>query len=63
MLSVKEAAKKICVEQQTIRNYIKNGIGKDNEKLEAIQVMHGRRREYRIKLEDLENYRKKWLMV
>jgi len=63
MLSTKEAAKLLCVEQQTIRNYIRCGIGKEDEKLKAIQVKHGRRTEYRIKLEDLEYYKKKFLSI
>jgi excisionase family DNA binding protein len=59
MLSVKEAAKILCVENQTVRNYIRTGIGKDKEKLKAIQVKHGARTEYRIKNDDFDNYRKK----
>ena len=61
MLSTKEAARIIYVEPQTIRSYIRNGTGKENEKLKAIQIRHGRRLEYRIKGEDLEYYRKKYL--
>ena len=61
MLTVKEAAKQLSVEAQTVRNYIRNGVGKEKEKLKAIQVKHGRRVEYRIKLSDFEEYRKKWL--
>lgn len=61
MITTKEAAKILCVERQTIRNYIRKGVGKEKEQLKAIQVYHGRRLEYRIKLEDLENFRKKWL--
>ena len=61
MITTKEAAKILCVERQTIRNYIRVGVGKEKEKLKAIQVYHGRRLEYRVKLEDLENFRKKWL--
>jgi len=62
MLSTKEAARLISVETQTIRNYIRNGTGKENEKLKAIQIYHGRRLEYRIKNDDLEYYRKKYLL-
>lgn len=61
MLNTKEAAKKLSVERQTIRNYIRNGVGNPPEKLKAIKVMHGRRVEYRIKNDDLEYYRKKYL--
>lgn len=63
MLTVKEAAKKLCVDPQTVRNYIRNGVGNENEKLPAIKVAHGRLKQYRIKQEDLENYKKKWLSV
>ena len=62
MLSTKEAAKIICVEPQSIRNYIRNGIGSPKEKLKAIQVRHGRRLEYRIKQDDLDYFRKKYLI-
>jgi len=62
MLSTKEAARLISVETQTIRNYIRIGTGKENEKLKAIKIYHGRRKEYRIKGEDLEYYRKKYLL-
>lgn len=63
MLSPKEAAEIISVVPHTIRNYIHKGLGKDKEKLIAIQVMHGKRLEYRIKQSDLEYYRKKYLTV
>ncbi len=63
MLTVKEASKQLCVEQQTVRNYIRNGTGKENERLKAIQVKHGKRTEYRIKGEDLEYYKKKYLTL
>lgn len=62
MLSIKEAANKLSVEPQTVRNYIRNGVGKEHEKLKAIHVMHGRRKEYRIKNDDLEYFRKKYLV-
>jgi len=61
MLTIKEASKIINVEPATIRNYVRNGVGKENEKLTAIKVKHGMRSEYRIKSEDLEYYRKKYL--
>lgn len=61
MITIKEAARILCVEPQTVRGYVRSGVGKEKEKLKAIQVYHGRRQEYRIKLEDLENFRKKWL--
>lgn len=61
MLTVKETARKLSVEMQTVRNYIRNGVGKEKEKLKAIHVMHGRRKEYRIKQDDLEEFRKKYL--
>lgn len=62
MLSVKEAANKLSVERQTVRNYIRNGVGKQKERLKAIQVKHGLRTEYRIKQDDLEEFRKKYLV-
>ena len=62
MLNVKEAARIVNVETQTIRNYIRNGVGIPKEKLKAIQVMHGRRMEYRIKQDDLDYFRKKYLI-
>lgn len=62
MLSVREAAKVVNVEQQTIRNYIRNGVGNPKERLRAIQVKHGLRTEYRIKQQDLEDFRKKYLI-
>lgn len=62
MLTVKEASNKLSVEPATIRNYIRNGVGKEHEKLKAIPVMHGRRKEYRIKQDDLEYFRKKYLV-
>ena len=61
MLSTTEAGKKIGVEGQTIRNYIKIGLGKDKEKLKAIQVKRGYRMEYRISNSDLEYYKLKYL--
>lgn len=63
MLTVKEAAKKIGVEAQTVRKYVTEGLGKEKEKLPAIKVNHGRRVEYRIKQSDLEDYKKKFLTV
>ena len=62
MLSVREAAKKLSVEQQTVRNYIRNGVGKPKERLKAIQVKHGLQTQYRIKQDDLEEFRKKYLV-
>lgn len=63
MLTPKEAAKIISVVPHTVRRYIHIGLGKDKEKLIAIQVMHGKRVEYRIKQSDLEYYRRKYLTV
>ena len=63
MLNTKEAGDKIGVEPQTIRRYVTIGLGVDYEKLKAIEVMHGRRKEYRISLSDLEYYKKKYLTV
>lgn len=62
MLSVKEAARKLSLEQQTIRSYIRNGVGKDKEKLKAITIKVGLQNQYRIKNDDLENFRKKYLI-
>ncbi len=61
MLTTKQAAHILCVGDFTIRRYIREGVGKEKEKLKAIHTHRGRRLEYRIKLEDLENFRKKWL--
>jgi len=63
MLTTKEAAKIISVEPATIRKYIREGLGKDQEKLKAIQIMHGKRMEYRICTSDLEYYKKKYLTI
>lgn len=63
MLTTKEAAKKISVQPETIRKYIREGVGKNNTKLPATHVMHGRRREYRIKQSDLEEFRLEFLTV
>ena len=63
MISVKEASKILCVEPVTVRHYITIGIGKEKEKLKAFKTMKGRRPEYRIKGEDLEYYRKKYLVL
>jgi len=63
MITVKEASRILCVEQVTIRHYITMGTGPEKEKLKAIMVMHGRRKEYRIKGEDLDYYRKKYLSL
>lgn len=62
MLSVREAARVVNVERQTIRNYIRNGVGNPKEKLKAIHVKHGLRTEYRIKQSDLDYFRKKYLV-
>ncbi len=62
MLTVKEAANKLYVCPGAVRNYIRNGVGKQKEKLKAIQVKHGLRTEYRIKQDDLEEFRKKYLV-
>lgn len=62
MLTAKEAAKIVNVEPATIRNYIRSGVGKEYEKLKAIQIKHGRRTEWRIKQSDLEYFRKKYLV-
>lgn len=62
MLTVKEAAKKLSVEPQTVRNYIRVGLTKDKVRLNAIQVHHGARLEYRIKQDDLEEFRKMFLV-
>lgn len=37
-------------------------VSEENEKLEAISVMHGRMSEYRIKQSDLDYFRKKYLI-
>jgi excisionase family DNA binding protein len=63
MITTKEAAKLLGVERQTVRKYITNGLGKGKEKLKAMLIMHGRRKEYRIKLSDLEDYKKKYLSI
>lgn len=63
MLTVKEAAKKIGVEAQTIRQYITIGRGKEKTKLPAIQTYKGARVEYRIKQSDLDWYKKEVLMI
>jgi len=65
MLTVTEAAKTIPVVPDTIRKYIRIGVGKtgEKEKLQAIQIMRGRRKEYRIKQSDLDEFKKKWLTV
>ena len=62
MLTTKEAANIVNVEAATVRNYIRNGVGKQKERLRAIQVKHGLRTEYRIKQQDLEDFRKKYLV-
>ena len=61
MMTTKEAAKKLFVCDAAVRKYIREGIGKDKEKLNAIVIMRGARAEYRIKAEDLELYRIKHL--
>lgn len=61
MLTTKQAASQVHVCTGTVRNYIRNGVGSPPEKLKAIWVMVGRRREYRIKNDDLEYFRKKYL--
>jgi len=63
MITVREASKILCVEPVTIRHYITIGVGPEKEKLKAIQVKHGRRTEYRIKGEDLEYFKKKYLNI
>lgn len=63
MLTVREAAKLICVEQVTIRHYITLGVGKNKEKLKAIKIKHGLRKEYRIKGEDLQKFKEKFLTI
>ncbi len=62
MLTTKEAASKLFVCTGAVRHYIRVGVGKQKEKLKAIQVKHGMRTEYRIKNDDLEEFRKKWLV-
>lgn len=60
MMTTKEVAKKLFVCEAAIRKYITEGLGKknDKEKLKAIRVMKGARPEYRIRLEDLEIFKK-----
>ena len=62
MISVKEAARKLSLEPQTVRHYIRVGVGKDKEKLKAITIKVGLQDQYRIKNDDLEEFRKKYLV-
>ncbi len=62
MLTTKEAGNKLYVCAGAVRNYIRNGVGNPPEKLKAIKVKRGRRTEYRIKQDDLEEFRKKYLV-
>ena len=65
MLTTKEASKILFRSSHAVRSYIHIGLGKKDqkEKLQANQVMNGARLEYRIKLDDLEAYRKKWFTI
>jgi hypothetical protein len=63
MLTTKEAGKKLFVCEETIRQYIRKGVGPNNEKLPAMKIPRGRKWEYRIKQNDLENFRKKHLTI
>lgn len=60
-MTTKEVAKKLFVCEAAVRKYIREGLGpaNDKQKLKAIQVMKGARVEYRIKLEDFEEFRKR----
>lgn len=62
MLTIREAARVVNVEPQTVRSYINKGVGKELEKLKAQHVRHGRRLEWRIKQSDLDYFRKKYLI-
>jgi hypothetical protein len=65
MLTAKEVGKITSVEAATVRNWIRVGLGKkgQKERLKAEIVKNGARDEYRIKHSDLEEFRKKFLMI
>ena len=56
MLTTKEAGNKLFVCAGAVRNYIRLG------KLKAQKVKKGMRTEYRIKNDDLEEFKKKYLI-
>ena len=61
MLSVKQIANMLNVGEAAVRRYIRDGIGKENEKLKAIKVKRGARSVYRIKQDDFDNFKEKYL--
>lgn len=64
MLTVKEVARMISIEPQTVRKYITEGLGKKNqkEKLKAAKLKHGARSEWGISHKDLVEFKEKFLI-
>lgn len=63
MLTTKEAGKKLFVTDETVRKYIRIGVGEHKYKLPAIKISKGRKWEYRIKQSDLEEFKNNFLTI